>query len=373
MAVYFSENKTMDTARTNRLLRYPIIFSALISTLFGKNKCGVNDAINKFEWKTNKDNKLAVMKLKLKLIYYRYAYEFPFEEFFGFGLEFASKKKCLEYVPSYEKIRLYNELIIDKPPYEVFINKYNTYKKYQDYYKRDVIYVSSLRDIVEFSEFCSQHTKFIVKPVLSNNGRGIFIVDQKYDNIKMRDVLNDIISTGGAIVEEYINQCKEMAQFHKESVNTLRYTTYYSEGELTVIHAMIRFGIGGSVVDNANAGGIAVNVDVQTGCINSPGYTKKGQVYECHPDSNVKFIGVQLPRWDELQNMVSELVKVYPEQKLVGWDLACGDNGWEIIEANAGPGIFASQICAGHGFREIFSKTIFKDSVHYKEYKSAKL
>lgn len=373
MPAIFPENDTMDKARTNRFLRYPIIFNALFQTLIGKNKCGINEAIENFDWEGKKGNKLDLLKLKLKIIYYRYAYEFPFEEFFGFGLEKASKKKCLEYIPSYEKIRIYNELIIDKPAYEVFINKYNTYKMYKDYYKRDVIYVGCLQDIVAYSQFCAKHRKFIVKPVTSNNGRGIFIVDLEKEGRSSKEVFSEILSLSGALVEEYVVQNEEIAQFHRESVNTLRFTTYYSDGVLTVIHAMIRFGTGDSVVDNASSGGVAVNVDPETGIINSDGHTKKCQVYTCHPDTNIPFYGVQLPDWDEFRKMVDELVRVYPDQKLVGWDFVYGKQGWEIIEANAGPGIFPAQICAGHGFREIFSKTIFKDSKNYKKYASAKL
>ena len=87
MAIYFPENRIPEKARENRFARIPIISLALLKTLLGKNVMGVNDAIDCFHWQTDVTKYYKLLWLKLKLVYYRYAYEFMFDEFVNFGFE----------------------------------------------------------------------------------------------------------------------------------------------------------------------------------------------------------------------------------------------------------------------------------------------
>ena len=227
---------------------------------------------------------------------------------------------------------------------------------------------------MKYSEFVKKHSKFIVKPIKENNGRGIFIVDLKKDNLKAMDVFNRCLSINGVLVEEYINQTIELSQIFPNSVNTVRFVTYYSGGNLTNIAAFLRVGMGNSVVDNAASGGLFAGIDISSGRIITDGYKKTvNDIYEYHPDTNIKFKGFKLPEWNKLLNLIEDIVKVCPKQKFVGWDFAHGENGWMLVEANGGPGLVALQISSQKGLRPIFSKTIFLDSKNASEYISAKL
>lgn len=367
----YPNNRIPDKARTNRFLRPFIIVGILVKTLLGGNPKNVERAIDEGNWDTDITNKISRLKLKLKMVYYRYAYEMNYNEFIGFKLEHKPRKECIQYISSYEKMRLYDEVIIDTPSYSTFFNKKNAYDAFEPYFKRDVIYVESRDDVQKFIDICSKHKKLIMKPVDHNGGVGVTVIDQDKENPVQKFLT--IIERGPHLVEEYVISHPVLKAFHPQSVNTLRFTTYYENGELTKLYGMARFGEGNSVVDNAGAGGISANVDVNTGVINSNGFTHKGKEVVSHPDTNVQFKGTQLPMWDEFSDIIASIVKVCPEQRYVGWDFACCEDGWKLIETNAGPGILAAQMCYGCGFRDKYSKTIFKESKYAKQYSTGKL
>jgi len=70
--------------------------------------------------------------------------------------------------------------------------------------------------------------------------------------------------------------------------------------------------------------------------------------YECHPNSGIKYVGFQLPAWDECIALVKEMGALVPRLGYIGWDLAYTDSGWVLVEANGGSQ-FVSQICYDKG------------------------
>ena len=55
--------------------------------------------------------------------------------------------------------------------------------------------------------------------------------------------------------------------------------------------------------------------------------------------------------------MVSELVKVLPDQKYVGWDLEYSTQGWVLVEGNSGGQFVGPQISLKKGVRPLIDKT----------------
>lgn len=370
----YKKNKIPNLARTKWYLRLPIIVVSQLMLFIGKNPQGIKEFITKYQWEADITNKRDRMRLMMKMVYYRYAYEISYKEFVSYRLEKKSRKQCLEYFPSYEKMRLYDEVICNKPIYDKFLYKHKTYEMYKKFYKREVVIFDNADKENEFLELCHRYEKLILKPTNSNSGKGVRIIDSSLTVEELHNIFVDHISSGDFLVEEYLTQCDVLSAFHSESVNTLRYTTYYKDGKLTKLYGMVRFGNNGSVVDNAFAGGFSANVDLQTGIINSNGFTHSGREEEYHPYSNVRFKGTQLPLWDEFNEMIEELVRICPEQHYIGWDFACTeDRGWVVIEANAGPGLQAAQSCGGKGFRPMLAETLFKESKHCRAYTTARL
>lgn len=154
------------------------------------------------------------------------------------------------------------------------------------------------------------------------------------------------------IVEEIIVQAEEMAKFHPESVNTIRFVTFYHNEIINKICAIIRIGRGGSIVDNACAGGIYAPIDLETGIVETAGTDFNLNKYIHHPYTIAQILGAQIPKWKELNELVKEIVKVVPQMKQVGWDFALTDNGWVMVEGNGRPGV--QHVIHNRGLRKEF-------------------
>lgn len=215
---------------------------------------------------------------------------------------------------------------------ELFDNKGKTYEHFQRFYKRDVVTVMTLNDRMILQGFLYKHKSFIVKPLYGVSGHGIVIYhdfDESIDSFLSKEMNN-----GPFVVEELIEQVAEMALLHKESINSIRITTFKIGQKVIVYGAGVRMGIGKSVVDNAGSGGIFCHVNHINGYIDSYGRNRLGEIYECHPDTKVEFIGYQIPHWNDLMDLVREAALVIEEATVIAWDWACSKSGWVLLEAN---------------------------------------
>ncbi len=53
-----------------------------------------------------------------------------------------------------------------------------------------------------------------------------------------------------------------------------------------------------------------------------------------HPGSGTKVIGFEIPNWEKLKEFVIMLDRVIPKARLIAWDIAVLEDGFELIEAN---------------------------------------
>ena len=89
--------------------------------------------------------------------------------------------------------------------------------------------------------------------------------------------------------------------FGNTSVNTIRtHTILDKKGKAHVIKAILRAGVGDSVVDNYAQGGSIYEVDLQTGIVCSRGKSKAGENHIIHPGTNIVMLGYQIPNWDKV-------------------------------------------------------------------------
>lgn len=214
---------------------------------------------------------------------------------------------------------------------EIFDNKGLTYQEFKKFYKRDLVTVYTMDDYQEFAFFCSNHSSFIYKPLKGVCGKGIKI----YRDIKTphKELFYDLLKSGSFVVEELIEQGEEIAVLHRESINTLRLATFKLENEVVIYGAGIRMGTGDSIVDNAGSGGLFCHVNHEYGFIdtNAKDYIKE---YVFHPDTGVRFIGFDIPKWNEAKELVTAMAKTIKGATVISWDLAYSKNGWCMVEAN---------------------------------------
>jgi hypothetical protein len=107
------------------------------------------------------------------------------------------------------------------------------------------------------------------------------------------------------------------------------------------MHAVLRMARApGIVVDNFHAGGIAARVDLQTGEVGPAtdlGTNRGTQWWETHPVTGARIRGRRVPMWDEVIDLVLRAHAAFPDQIVIGWDVAILRYGPRLIEGNKSP------------------------------------
>ena len=193
---------------------------------------------------------------------------------------------------------------------------------------------------------------------LNRIGRKEYIVQNERDNLLQKGYTNDIKELYNAqnsmfVIEEVIDQNKELSEFHPESINTIRFASYYNKKEDKVIgaYAFFRMGVGDSIVDNLSQGGISAIIDIQSGVVITPAKDENCIEYLFHPNTNKQIIGYKIPKWNELLEFINNISRIIPDYPYISWDLALSNKGWSLVEANTGGGLHTIQM-HGKGIRK---------------------
>ena len=236
-------------------------------------------------------------------------------------------------------------------------DKFGFYRIAKDYFRREVMLVSSEKDFKKFEEFATRVRDIIIKPNSSACGYGI-TVEHFSGRDMVTSVFNDMMNKGqDYIVEELIHQSDRLASWNQSSVNTVRISSFFNGKDFSILCPFIRMGRRGAIVDNGGQGGLYAAIDAQTGKIVTDGKDELCNVYQEHPDSHIVFKGWQVPQWEELVELTKKIHGLFPKHKYVGWDFAHTKDGWVLIEGNWGEFI-AQQSTMERGYKKEFMQLL---------------
>lgn len=252
----------------------------------------------------------------------------------------------------------FRKVVNPQSVHTLFLDKGATYRKFSNFYGRSAIVLDDNGNCSsDFTKFVNTYPKCIIKSLKEAGGNGIRIFDvSKYQGGESMydEVWKEF--PGGAIMEELIQQHEALASFHPESVNTIRLTTIKYDNKIDIIRRpFIRFGQGNSVVDNGSKGGLIASIDFSSGIITSV-MDEMGKSYLIHPDSKKTIVGFRIPYWEEAKSFAIELMKVVPESRYVGWDLALTEKGWIMVEGNSKGLFIGFQLPNQLGFRDEYEE-----------------
>ena len=109
-------------------------------------------------------------------------------------------------------------------------------------------------------------------------------------------------------------------------------------GNTLFLATAIRVGGAGSEIDNYHAGGVGYPIDIASGIICGEGVDISGRKHIFHPGSGTQAVGKEIPNWQKLKQYVFELNQVVEKARMIAWDIAVLDDGFDLIEANYGGG-----------------------------------
>ncbi len=240
----------------------------------------------------------------------------------------------------------------------LFDSKFKTYCKYREYFKREAMLYSGAADNDSLRAFLRQYGSAIVKPDDAYCGIGVELLRTNGEADIEEAVRHLETRKETCIVEEFIRQSDIMAAFHPGSVNTIRIPAYRLKNGVVIHRPFLRTGQGGSVVDNAGAGGAFAAIDADTGLVISLGIDELGYEFLHHPDSGKCYVGFQIPDWDQVVGLTTELMQIDPDARYVGWDFAHTDAGWVVVEGNPDGQFVGQQMTLHSGCRNEVLKLV---------------
>ena len=194
----------------------------------------------------------------------------------------------------------------------------------------------------------------IIKPQFGETGRNIVLAEKTDQRVRVRSgtglgELGDFVLREKSVVQEVVRQDARMAAFADDSLNTVRVVTMLTgAGEVLIVSAALRAGIGGAIIDNWSAGGIGVGIDVRDGRLGEFAYDKRSRAYPAHPTSGIVFAGRAVPAWDRLSAFAADVQRAFPFYRLLGLDLALDQAGEPVlIEINGAADLTFNEQVAG--------------------------
>lgn len=237
---------------------------------------------------------------------------------------------------------------------KIFEDKALFNKLYDKYLKRDWIYLNN--NLTDFKKFLKDKEEIIAKPLSLCCGKGVEKINLK--DYKAEELYNYLIKTERFLVEEIANQHEIINKIYPHSVNTVRIVTLNKK----VVAAFIRFGNLGNVVDNFNHNGMVTTINIDKGVVEYPALDKKENIYEKHPYTGEKIVGLKIPMWEKIKKLCVDACEVTPEVGYIGWDVCVGEKEPCLIEGNDFPGHDLYQLPihrkTGIGLLPVFKKAM---------------
>lgn len=276
-----------------------------------------------------------------------------FDEYFYYGFYGRDRAYKDSFINETQRFSYYNKLNTIKSMKQ-FDDKWKTYRRFTPFYKREILFCRHESDYEAFDAFLKKYGTVIKKPVDSYFGNGVEILSDEADN---RALFDRLCKDGKFLCEELVRQTDFFSQLNASSLNTVRVPTVLTGKtpdayEVHIFYPCLRIGRKGSVVDNAGAGGLLVQVDARTGALYHTARDEMNRAYTAHPDSRIRFDGLCIPQWQEAVETAKKLALTFPENRYTGWDLALTEQGWVLIEGNARAQFLVGQICDRVGKRK---------------------
>ncbi len=285
-----------------------------------------------------------IEEFKEDIIFCYYAYGFLPDEYFFLEINKRTPDEKRKYVSNRDRL-LISYMVNDVYDISYARDKSICYEKFGEYFKRETVIIRSDSDFDKFKKFISKYPVFVQKNVRKNCGMGVKLVDFNEVSETPEEYFKKLREDDEYILEEVIKQSDLMMSVNKSSVNTIRCLTFINNGKLNIDYCTLRAGRNNSFIDNAAGGGLCAQIDNKTGRVISHGFTEYKEQFVTHPDSGVRFEGMQLPDWDGALSLLKELSGKLPDVRWIGWDLAHTDDGWVLVEANGRPQLFQQFWC----------------------------
>ena len=325
---------------------------AFYSYIFSANYKGFKEKLKRIAKKENKSYCLLLMDTYYSIL----RYGVGLTDYLNYEFYKKSSKEKKEYAGIKIQDKFY-EIVSPSAYKKRYTIKPDFLADFAKYTKRDFV-VPEKCTIKEFKSFIEKHDIFMSKPYDGLGGADVKKVH--VSEIKDINEYYKYCQDNRIFLEEVVKQHKEMNKLCDASCNTIRIMTFNNKGIAEILWAGLRIGNGINSVDNFHAGGMATEIDLETGKLKRAALDKDLNEFTEHPKTKVKIKGFEIPYFDEVKNMVKEASLESDKILLVGWDVAITDKGPLIIEGNRRPGFDLVQVASRRGRMDIIRDVLEK-------------
>lgn len=295
------------------------------SKLIKRSKCYAQDiGLEKGEW----------VKVFIDFVISSLCYKFAADDYFVIGNGYTLSK--------YEKKRFFTRKKaewlrrkINNPKYFHFLkNKADGLNLFNNLVSRSWLYAPK-SSFDEFVDFVNKTPVFIAKPVEGLKGHGIEKHSTSgFSEEDLKTLYNHLVADD-MLIEECLKAHDDI-YLGTKALSTFRiYTMIDGKGDVHVLKAKYRVGTGDAITDTDD-GCIAYPISIEYGVIEGPGINEvlNSKNYFYHPGCDKLVVGMRIPMWNRVLEVVNQAAKLIPQIRFVGWDLAITNNSVEIIEGN---------------------------------------
>lgn len=213
--------------------------------------------------------------------------------------------------------------------------------------------VISFQEAIELC--CRYEEEYLIKPSI-DSGEGRLIQFFDHGKANKKEIASAMKNMGANyIIQAVVKQHPVLAKMNPSSLNTIRIVSFFFEGEVHILSAILRMGATGAKVDNIGAGGFACPIH-EDGQLNEKGVNRKAE-WRTENQNGVRFADVRVPSFEKVIETVKDTHKKLAHFKLVGWDFSVDEEEDPVfIEYNVCPG--SNQITCGPTFGELTEKVL---------------
>lgn len=225
-------------------------------------------------------------------------------------------------------------------------------------------------DTISVLDNLNENDELIIKPAVeTGGGSNVRLIVKTSKGFAVNDSLLSRRELIGFFETSYHNnfvlqykliECPWFIDFNKDSLNTVRMYCYRSvlNEEIHPLHAYIRFGQPGSLVDSSSQGGRTCGVKLN-GMLNDFAIGKYGEKYSDLPVIQ-KHKGNLVPRFDDMKRLSQSIAKHYYYHRLLGFDFCVDkDNSIRLMEVNTmNIGIINQQMNTGPLFQKFTDEIV---------------
>lgn len=237
--------------------------------------------------------------------------------------------------------------------------------------------IPTLTDESEIAAFLRDTARYplFAKPVNGSRAVGTALftgIDRERGVLKLAKggevTLDELVQTiladypDGYMFQSKVEQHPMIERFAGHAVSTVRLVTIIDDEMPRPLYAIWKIPSPTAMSDNFwQSGSMLCALDLETGTAQScrVGKGPDTRMIEAHPVSGEKIVGTTLPYWRTTMDFACAMHAVYPDNGLLGWDIAMGPEGPVLIECNANPGHEFYQLSTGRGALNPEMKAVF--------------